>query len=385
MLTLPGLIDPHVHLRDPGQTHKENFTTGTAAALAGGFTTILDMPNNATPVTTAERLLEKQKIARNKILCDVGFYFTSVGDNLKEFDKIQDKVFGLKLFLNETTGNLLINIDKFRQICAVWPADKPILVHAEENILSGILDISKQTIQKIHVCHISSKNELKIIMRAKEKNQKVTCGVTPHHLFLSNTSGVAGWNEMEAMTPPRWSTYVKPSLKSQSDVNFLWQHLEDIDVIESDHAPHTIEEKEQGAFGFPGLETTLPLLLTAAHERKITIDEIVRLCYENPAKIFGITEERHLEGGSQTKTPGRWPKGLLQGGGVTRQTYIQIDENKEWTIQNENLFTKCKWSPFNSRKVKGRVKKVILRGTKVFEDGKILVHPGFGKIIYNTY
>ncbi|MBU3978824.1 amidohydrolase family protein [Patescibacteria group bacterium] len=347
MITLPGLIDPHVHLRDPGQTHKEDFTTGTMAALAGGFTTILDMPNNEIPITTLDLLTSKEKIAKKKIVCDVGFYFGSLGDNLSEFKKVQDKIFGLKLYLNQTTGNFTINLDTLKKICYAWPKTLPILIHAEENILEKAINITHITNQRLHVCHVSSQTELEIIIKAKEKKYNITCGVTPHYLFLTkkNIESLGAYGK------------IKPAIKSQNDVNFLWKNIDKIDLIESDHSPHTKKEKEssESPFGFTGLETTLPLLLTAAHQEKLNLDDIKRLCHDKPAKIFGIQTDP--------------------------QTYIEIDEQEELTIKNENLLTKCAWSPFNGWKVKGKVKKVFLHGTKVFEDGKILVKPGFGNIL----
>lgn len=359
MLTLPGLIDPHVHLRDPGQTEKEDFATGTLAALAGGFTTIIDMPNNITPITTLERLVEKQKIAEKQIVCDVGFYFGTLGDNFDEFSKVQDKVLGLKVYLNQTTGNFIVDQKVFKQVCKAWPNTKPILVHAEEDVLEEILEIGNETKQKVHVCHVSSQTELQIILKAKDKGYLVTCGATPHHLFLTenDAKNLRGFGKM------------KPYLKSQKDIDFLWENLKHIDVIESDHAPHALAEKLSAnpPFGVPGLETTLPLLLTAIHQDKLNFEDIKRLCHTNPAKIFNI----------ENPQPPKHPQSL--------QTFIEIDENEEWTIKNENLFTKCKWTPFDGwkvkGKVKGKVKRVAIRGTKVFEDGKILVDPGFGKII----
>lgn len=352
MLRLPGLIDPHVHLRTPGQEYKEDFFTGTCAAVAGGYTTIIDMPNNLDPIITKEKLLNKQNIASKNIVCDVGFHFGSLGQNLGEFEKVQDDVLGLKVYLNQTTGNFIVNGDVFRKICESWPhssagSEHPILVHAEEDILQEVLDIGHATLQKIHVCHISSRKELEIVLNAKLKGCSVTCGVTPHHLFLNA-------EEAEKLGP---FGMMKPSLKTKVDQDFLWMHLKDIDVIESDHAPHTIEEKQSQnpPFGVPGLETTLPLLLTAANKNQITIDEIKRLCFENPSKLFGIKQE---EG-----------------------TYSEIDENEEWVLDQSKLFTKNKWSPFNGRTLKGKVKTVFERNTKVFEQGKILVEPGFGKIV----
>lgn len=347
MLTLPGLIDPHVHLRTPGQTHKEDFTTGTMAALAGGFTTIVDMPNNATPITTLERLNEKISIAKLQTVCDLGFHFGTLGDNLEEFAKVQNLVMGLKIYLNQTTGGFVVNLETLPKIVEAWPKKLPVLFHAEENIIAEALSIAKNAGQRIHVCHVSSESELTTILKMKESYDKITCGACPHHLFLT------------AETAEKLGAFgkMKPELKQQSDVDFMWSHLNDIDIIESDHAPHTIEEKNSGNVpsGVPGLETTLPLLLTAVHEGKLTIPDIKRLCHDNASKIFGIkTDEK---------------------------TYIEIDENEEWTIKNENLYTKCKWSPFDGWNVKGKLKNVYIRGEKVYENGKVLAKPGSGAVI----
>ncbi|MBI2613153.1 MAG: dihydroorotase family protein [Candidatus Levybacteria bacterium] len=359
-LILPGLIDPHVHLRDPGQTHKEDFYTGTTAALAGGFTTILDMPNNKVPITTLKILNEKIKIAKEKIVCDVGFYFGSVGDNLKEFPKIINKVFGLKLYLSKTTGNFLIDKNILEETFIAWKKssilpsirlfsdfEKPILVHAEDDMLDAVITLAKKFGNKVHVCHISTALDLKQIIKAKEEDSRITCGVTPHHLFLTE-------NDVKRLGP---FGKMKPQLTSKKNQDFLWKNLKYIDVIESDHAPHTIEEKrgEIAPFGVPGLETTLPLLLTAVSEKRLAIEDVVRLCHINPAKIFGIK--------------------------TNYRTKVVVDLNSSFIIHNSSLFTKCKWSPFEGFKVKGKVQRVFIRGKKVFENNKIPAKPGFGKII----
>src|SRR3989344_4242333 len=142
---LPGLVDLHVHLRDPGQTHKEDFYTGTSAALAGGYVAIFDMPNNATPITTLETLEEKIQSAKNKIVCDAGFHFGSLGDYLDEFDKVKGKVFGLKLYLNVTTGNYLLEPDNLVKIYQAWPKSKPILLHAEADIIDTVLEAVRRS------------------------------------------------------------------------------------------------------------------------------------------------------------------------------------------------------------------------------------------------
>jgi carbamoyl-phosphate synthase/aspartate carbamoyltransferase/dihydroorotase len=349
-ITLPGLIDIHVHLRDQGQTYKEDFFTGTSAAVAGGFTTVLDMPNNKTPIITQNLLNEKIKEAKKKIVCDIGFYFGSLGENLKEFEKIQSQVFGLKIYLNQTTGNYIVDGKVFKKICKAWPKRLPILLHAEGDVIEKIIEIGHKTGQKLHICHVSSKKELQTIINTKQKGYQVTCGVTPHHLFLSKADADK-LGPFGSMKPPIEKGYQE----------FVWKNLAYVDVIESDHAPHTVEEKNyppaggKPPFGVPGLETTLPLLLTAVSEKRLSIDRLVKLCFDNPRKIFNVKTDKN--------------------------TFVEIDPKEEYIIDNKNLKTKCGWSPFNGWKVKGKAKRVFIRGKKVYEDGKILVKPGSGKII----
>lgn len=350
MITLPGLIDIHVHLRTPGQEEKEDFFTGTSAALAGGFTTILDMPNNKIPITSLNLLEEKIEIAKKNIVCDVGFYFGSLGDNLNEFEGIKTLVFGLKLYLNPTTGNFLINEEKLKAIYEAWPSNQPILLHCEGETMPMAFDVIRKTKKNTHIAHVSSKEELSQIIAAKNEGLPITCGVTPHHLFLTE--------EDEKKLGPYGK--MKPYLKTKEDVDFLWENLDSIDLIESDHAPHTKAEKENPPaggppFGVPGLETTLPLLLTAVSEGKLSIEDIKRLLHTNPAKIFNIPTDE--------------------------TTYVEIDETVTYNLSPDTFFTKCGWSPFAGRKVNGKVKTVFIRGEKVFENGKILAEKGSGKII----
>lgn len=351
MITLPGLIDPHVHLRDPGQTQKEDFHSGTSAAIAGGFTTVLDMPNNTIAITTQDLLKEKMGIAQKKIVGDIGFFFGSLGQNLDEFEKVKDHVFGLKLYLNVTTGGYIINEQTMRKIFIKWQeithGKKPILLHAEEDVMDAVSRIVTETKQPTHIVHVSSEEELTKIIKLKDKGLPITTGATPHHLFLTQDDKA----KLGALGR------MKPTLKSKPDQEFLWKHFKDIDIVESDHAPHTLEEKrsEKPPFGVPGLETTLPLLLTAMHEGKLTKEDLIDKCYTKPKEIFHLPTQP--------------------------DTHIEIDETEEWTINNEKLQTKCKWSPFAGWKVTGKVKRVVIRGTNVFEDGRILVEPGFGEIL----
>ena len=341
---MPGLIDVHVHLRDPGQTEKEDFTTGTSAALAGGFTTIVDMPNNTQSITSLDRLKNKRAIAHQKAVSDIGFHYGSLGDNLDTFVEAAKHTVGLKLYLNNTTGGYLLDAKHLRTIYAAWPKESVVLLHVEEDVIDVAIESLQGLDRPVHVCHMPSKEILEKIIKAKRAGIPVTCGVCPHHLFLSNEDlgrlGVYG--------------DMLPSLKTKADQEYLWDHLDDIDIFESDHAPHTDAEKQAGAHGVPGLETTLPLLLTAEKQGRITREQIIDKCFTAPARIFNIPTDDN--------------------------TYIEVDLD-EYVIKNEDLLTKCGWSPFAGQTVNGRVKKVYIRGELVFEYGKVIAKPGSGHVL----
>jgi dihydroorotase len=344
-IILPGLIDPHVHLRDPGQTHKEDFYTGTAAALAGGFTTVLDMPNNSHPITTPEKLAHKRSLAQARAVSDIGFHYGTLGDNLDTFDKVINDVMGLKIYLNMTTGGFIIDGDKLLSIYEAWPGTKPILLHAEEDVSELVLGVLRTIKKPTHICHVATARELRFVMQAKSEGLPVTCGVTPHHLFLSEA-------DREQLGP---YGHMKPFLKPVSDQAFLWKHLDAIDIIESDHAPHTKAEKESDTppFGVPGLETTLPLLLTAERDGRLTRQRLIELVHATPASIFAIP--------------------------VDETTRVHVDP-VEYTVRNEDLHTKAGWSPFAGRKLFGKVVQVNLHGKTVFKDGSVLAQPGSGTV-----
>ena len=351
LITLPGLIDIHVHLRDMGFDYKEDFYTGTSASLTGGFTAVIDMPNNKAPIFTKKSLEEKIKSAKKKTVCNIGFYFGTDGKNLSEFEKVKGMVLGLKVYMNETTGNFLIDLKDLEKIFKAWPKNAgPILLHAEDKAVPFAIKVVEKTKKQTHFCHISKQKDLTKILRAKKLGLPITCGVTPHHLFLTT----------EDLKKLKGFGTMKPPLATKKDQDFLWKHINDIDVIESDHAPHTKSEKESDKppFGIPGLETTLPLLLTAVNERRLTIEDIKRLCFTNPKKILSSTHAR-------------W----------TFHNKIIVDLDEEWVIENKNLKTKCGWSPFAGKRVKGKVKEVYLHRKLVFKNGKVLAKPGSGKVI----
>lgn len=348
MIKLPGLIDTHVHLREPGNTHKEDFESGTKAAVAGGYTVVLDMPNNPIPITNPGALDEKISLAKNRIYSDLGFHFGGSKEGSQYFEQVKEKVFGLKVYMNHTTGPLLIE-DKgeLDLIFSNWPREKPLMVHAETETLAKAIILAKKHGNRLHVCHIARKIELELIIQAKSEGLPITCEVAMHHLYFTHAD------------EERLGHYamMRPPLASQEDQDFLWANIDSIDIVASDHAPHTKEEKEgeKVVNGIPGLETTLPLLLQAINDKRLTIERLVEMTCDSPRKIFGIPEQE--------------------------DTYIEVDMDQEWTISNEGLFTKCGWTPFAGMPVRGKVLKTVIRGKTVFENGKVLGDP-IGKVIY---
>lgn len=348
IIAFPGLIDVHTHLREPGAIQKEDFETGSKAAIAGGFTLVLDMPNNPIPTVTPQALQEKMDLAKGRIYSDVGFHFGASAKSIQYFTEVKDKVFGLKVYMNQTTGDLLMEDDKtLEAVFSSWPKEKIIMVHAEGETLQKAIALTKRFNNKLHVCHVSLKREIELIKAAKAEGLQISCEVTCHHLFLKDTD------------VSRLGSYgmMKPPLESAEDQEALWQAVSDgtIDVIASDHAPHTKEEKqgEKPVFGVPGLETSLSLLLTAVNEGRITLERLIELIYTNPKKIFSIPEQEN--------------------------TYVEVDMEESYVIEDKNLQTKCGWTPFAGMKVTGRVKKVVLRDQLVY-DGQNIFGP-YGKVL----
>lgn len=351
MVKLPGLIDTHVHLREPGATQKEDFQAGTKAAIAGGYTCVLDMPNNPEPTVTPKALDKKINLANPKIYADVGFHFGATVDSAQYFEQIKGKVFGLKVYMNHTTGTLLQEDPKtLETIFKHWPKDRVLMVHAEGETLQKAISLAKQFDKKLHVCHVSLATEIRLIRQAKEQGLSISCEVSAHHLFLT-TEDAKRLGPFGMMRPP---------LETKSDQDALWEAIADgtVDTIASDHAPHTKEEKLNTTpppNGVPGLETTLPLLLTAVSESRLTIEDIIRICHTNPAKIFNIPAQP--------------------------DTFVEIDPDIRYTINNNHLYTKCAWTPFEGIRFKGKIIRVVLRGNLVYDKGQVL-EPAIGSIIY---
>lgn len=345
-MKLPGLIDIHVHLREPGATHKEDFASGSAAALAGGITTVLAMPNTQPPLVDAAAFEIALKAAQEKAHCDYGIYLGANLTNTPDLPSLAQKVVGLKFYLDATYGPLLLDdITAWMTHFEYWPHSRPIVAHAERQTLAALLFIAGLYKRPVHICHVARREEILLIKAAKDKGVPVTCEVAPHHLFLSIEDGVEG----------RLS--VRPRLATQDDQQALWDHLEYIDCFATDHAPHTLKEKDSQSSppGFPGLETALPLLFTAVSDGRLTVDDIIARMYTNPKRIFDLPEQP--------------------------ETWIEIDPQSEYEIRGSESHTRCAWTPFEGWKVRGRVRRVVLRGQEVFKDDQILASPGYGKSV----
>lgn len=346
MLKLPGLVDIHVHMREPGGDHKEDWDSGTAAALAGGFTAVLAMPNTKPPVFDAPSLDIALGLARQKARCDYAQFIGAGPENASAAAQLAARTAGLKMYLDMTYGELrLDDMLLWATHFAAFPAHFPIVVHAESRTMAAAILMAALYDRSVHIAHVSLREEIQVIRRAKERGLKVTCEVAPHHLFLSQA-------DIPALGAGRCE--VRPRLASPQDVAALWDNLEVIDCFATDHAPHTLEEKDSAnpPPGFPGLETALPLLLSAVNEGRLTLEDVIARLHTNPMRIF------HLP--------------------FQPDTWVEVDPDARWTIHAQEMFTRCRWTPFEGRSVQGQVQRVILRGQVAYEHGKVLAEPGFG-------
>ncbi|GAB0099418.1 Methylglyoxal synthase-like domain [Sergentomyia squamirostris] len=348
MIKLPGFIDVHTHVREPGASHKEDYSSCTAAALAGGVTMILAMPNT-NPTATDRGAFEKIKeIAKAGARCDYAVYVGASSDNYNAIKDCASDAAALKMYLNETFTTLhLKDMTVWQKHVAKWPKGAPLAVHAEKAAMGTMILLSSMYDRPVHICHVARKEEITLIRAAKEKGLKVTCEVCPHHLFLS-TDDIPRIGEKCAE--------VRPILVSSEDQKALWENLEFIDVFATDHAPHTLDEKMNSGKaipGFPGLETILPLLLNAVSEGRMTIEDLVNRFHRNPRKIFNLPEQPN--------------------------TYVEVDIDETWEIPKMTRYCKSQWTPFAGMKVRGRVHRVVLRGEVAYVDGEVLAQPGFGE------
>lgn len=349
VLTLPGLVDVHTHLRVPGGEQKEDFATGTTAALAGGITTVLGMPNTSPPLTQPETLAAARAQAQRDARCDVGLFAGASANDLDRLPELAAETVALKIYLNDTFGPLRVDdIPTLAACFETWPRHKLIAMHAEKQSVAVGIGMAAAYERAVHFCHISRREEIELIATAKARGLPVTCEVTPHHLFLSESDA------------PRLGPLgdMRPVLGTEEDVTALWEHLsETIDCIATDHAPHTLEEKQSATPppGVPGLETSLPLMLTAVDEGRLSLEQLITLMSSNPRRIFDLPEQEDTE--------------------------VQVEIDTPHLISNEHVHSKCGWTPFAGMRVTGRVQRVILRGRVVYEGGCVLAEPGWGRVL----
>ena len=396
-ITLPGLIDCHVHLRDQQLAYKEDFFTGTAAAAAGGVTLVVDMPNNKPVTLDSFSLKERMKLAEKRVLINVAFNaaFPKRLEEIAEVVKVG--AVGFKVYLSNRIGGIDVDDDELLFAAFREAAEKgvPVAVHAEDRkileerrsemetagrsdtgayveahppeaevqSIQRIIRLVKKSGVQVHFCHVSSALGLNAVLMAKKAGLPVTCEVTPHNLFLSSEqyrrSGIFALTD--------------PPLRTREDVSALWSALKRgfIDVIASDHAPHSLEEKNVNSVweakpGIPGLETTLSLLLTRVNEGRLSLAELVRLTAEEPARIFHLSKRGFLEDGN-------WAD------------LVVVDMKREHAIDSSVFFSKAKYSPFDGIHVKGKPVKTFVNGKLVMDEGEIVAEPGTGQTVRNRF
>ena len=393
LLLLPGMIDAHVHLRDENKAYKEDFYSGTAAAAAGGVTTVLDMPNNDPVTNTAAAILNRMRLAEKRVLVNIAFY-SEFPENPNQIGKIAAQgAIGFKLFMANQIGGLNPNDDEalleaFRKVAYT---DLPIAVHAEDKTIidtntqtlkrakrddlkaflqahperaelkaiERVLRLSEEAKARLHVCHVTTRNSLDKITEAKQSGNKVTCEVTPHHLLLSKTDFERLGTMLAVMPPLRDSQNIEALLDGVSNGK--------VDTIGSDHAPHATNEKTAQSIwevkvGFPGLETMFSLLLTLVSQRKLSIDVLVQSLAEKPAEIFRLKGRGHLKQG--------WKADL-----------VAVDLKHKFKIDASKFHSKARFSPFDGQEVRGRPVKTFVSGQLIADDQEIFAKPGSGNIV----
>jgi len=385
-VALPGLVDAHVHLRDLRLSYKEDFTSATSAAAAGGFTTVLDMPNTLPPTDSAQRLREKIRRASRKILVNVGFHAAAVKDQSATKAMKAAGALSMKLYLPKPIAPLDVRDDNaiVQVLKAAKEASLPVTVHAEDAsqiegtgtirgfkelvrsrpgnaetiAVSRMLRLQRHIGCRVHFCHLTLPSSVSAIDDLH--SGRLSSEVTPHHTLLSEDS-------LETLG---WKAWMVPPLRPRQVSNSLFRAMATgtATIIATDHAPHTIREKQRSPLrsppGIPGLETAMPVMLTMVNKRKLSLRQLVLLLSTNPAKVFGLSSKGRLENGGD--------------GDV-----VLIDMKKKGKIDPEKFFSKAHYSPFEGWKTQGSVHTTIVNGSVVYREGEIIAKPGAGKVLRN--
>lgn len=377
MMLIPGAVDVHVHFRVPGQEHKEDFGTGSAAALAGGVTTVLDMPNTTPPITTVELLEEKLRRVQQEAAVTVGCYIAATPDNLDEVAAAAEIACGVKVapYVTGASGAPIIQDEQALRRLFELDLAIPVVVHAEDEAIiqrnsaeaqqtetmpvhgnvrtreaavvavQRVLRLAQGTQTKLHITHISTADEVELIRTAKQQGIDVTCDVTPHHLGLT---------EQQYLRDREWLK-VNPPLRTHDDTNALWRALDEgvIDMVASDHAPHLPQEKQlpywDAPSGIPGVQTLLPFMLNStACGGGLSWQRLVDVTSRVPAERFGLEGCGSLEIGSIADC-------------------VLVDPIPRITVQDSDMRSKCGWTPFDGEQWWGKIHTVIRHGVVVVQ------------------
>ncbi|EMR73636.1 dihydroorotase, multifunctional complex type [Thermoplasmatales archaeon SCGC AB-539-N05] len=380
-LILPAGIDMHVHFRDPGSAYKEDFSTGTLAAAHGGISCVFDMPNTIPQTTTLQTISDKIVVGEEKAHVDFGVYAGVTDRNVENIEELAKRCCGFKIYLGNTTNYLRFNTDNLKETFnRIELTNKPVLIHAEDEqclakhkinerdlidhlrshppkceeiAINSIFAASRKSKAKIHICHLSSQEGLELL-RTRSKN--ITCGVTPHHLLFAADKN---------LDPQAWYK-ANPPLRTSFDRTSLFGGIKNnlIDVLESDHAPHTLEEKErdfdEAPSGVPGVETMFPLLLFEVRKGNLALGRLVSLLCEKPSSLLNVSKGRIEEGKDAD--------------------LIVVDLKEQTKIKAENLYSKCGWSPFEGMPAVFPTD-LFVRGERIMAERELIGERGFGRFV----
>ena len=378
---LPGVIDTQVHFREPGLEHKEDLATGTLAALTGGVTAVFEMPNTKPSTTTLEAINDKLNRAKKRLHCDYAFYVGAATDNISELPQLEKLpgVCGVKIFMGSSTGSLLVEDDLHLER-VLKAGQRRVAVHCEDeyrlrerkhiadeaqnplahpewrdeetalNATKRILKISQSTYRPVHILHVTSAREIEIL---KDHKDLATVEVTPQHLTLFAPDCYEKLGSLAQMNPP---------IRDKHHMEALWRGVADgtVDVIGTDHAPHTLDEKEkpypQSPSGMPGVQTLVPIMLNHVNNGRLSLERLVELICRKPAEIFKIKGRGDILPGLQA-------------------TFTLIDLKEKREITHDWLKSKCGWSPYEGMEVQGWSKMAILRGKIAMMDDETIDFP----------
>ena len=373
---IPGVIDTQVHFREPGATHKEDLKSGTKAAILGGVTGIFEMPNTDPSTTNLEALLDKFKRAKDRSYCDYAFYVGGTEDNSKDLPDLEkvDGCCGVKVFMGLSTGSLLVSgDDDLSKIMAeinsrasfhsedqshleerkkfqvqgdtnsheIWRNDEQCFIATKR-----IVQIARKYNKNIHILHVSTGQEVEFLANNKDI---ASVEITPQHLTLSAPDCYNELGNYAQMNPP---------IRDKSHQEKLWNAIGNgvADIIGSDHAPHSREEKDQiypnSPSGMPGVQTLVPIMLNHVNNKKLSLNRFVQLTSANPARLFGIKNKGFIEVGNDAD-------------------FTIIDLNKERVIENNWIVSKCGWTPYDGMKIKGWPVMTVIRGNIVMKEDEL--------------